>query len=79
NPKNLDYSSGVPEKFNNGKESIVLLVELDREGKETRELLFKASEAETKLRPTISCDLSDRELIIYGQKGKLHRYFTLSF
>ena len=81
NPKNLFYKGkGKVENYRpKSKESLVVLVELDRNGKQTREALFSAKEAEIRTRPKVCEQISRDELVLFGQKGKAHRFAKVKF
>ena len=81
NPKNLFYKGeGKVENYRpNSKESLVVLVELDGNGKQRREALFSAKEAEIRTRPKVCEQISTDELVLFGQKGKTHRFAKVKF
>lgn len=79
-PENLYYKGeGKLKNFNKGKESLVVLVELDSSGKQTREALFSSKEADILTRPKVCEQISKNEMALYGQRGKTHRFAKLNF
>lgn len=79
-PYNLLYKgSGKLHNFNKSKKSLVVLVELDSEGRQTREALFSAKEAEILTRPKVCEQISHNELVLFGQKGKTQRFAKIFF
>ena len=80
NPKNLFLKPGDRvESFRRGKGSIAVLVELDNEGNQTREALYRASEAGILARPMVCTQISKNEMILFGQKKKIHRFSKITF
>ncbi len=81
NPKNLyatEKSSGIF-YFTGRKESLVTMVEMDQNGNQTREALFSTRDAEILIRPKVSEQISERKLVLYGQKKKTHKFILLDF
>ncbi len=80
NPKNLFYKGeGKLYNFNKGKESLTVLVELDSDGKQTREALFSSGEADILTRPKVCEQISENEMILFGQRRKTHRFAKITF
>lgn len=80
NVNNLTYKGeGKPESFNKGVKSIVTLITLDIQGKQTRESMFAFSDANVLIRPKVCEQISEKELILFGQKNKLHRFAKVTF
>ncbi len=80
NPKNLTYTGdGKMAYFNKGKSSIVALVELDMNGNQKMEALFTARDVEVLTMPRVCEQVSEKELIVFGQRGKTHRFAKISF
>ncbi len=80
NMKNLDYGGeGKIYNFDKSKRSLVVLVELDGLGKQTRKVLFSAKEAEVLTRPLISAQVSENEVILFGQRRRKQRFAKLTF
>ena len=80
NPKNLFYKGqGKLYNFNKSKQSLVVLVELDSNGKQTREALFSAKEADVLTRPLVCEQISKNEMVLFGQRRKTHRFAKITF
>lgn len=80
NPRNQFYKGeGKLYKFNKGKESAVVLVALDREGKQTREALFYARDADILTRPLVCEQIYKNEVVLFGQRRRTHRFAKISF
>ena len=81
NPKNLFYKGvGKLYNFNKGKkESLVVLVELNMKGEQTREALFSMKDAEVIIRPKVCEQISDTQMILFGQKKKTQRFAKVTF
>jgi hypothetical protein len=81
NPKNLFYKGdGKLYNFNKGKkESLVVLVELNMDGKQTREALFSMKDAEVIIRPKVCEQISNTQMILFGQKKKTQRFAKITF
>ena len=79
-PKNLYYTgSGKLFNFNKGPESLVVLATLDSQGKLTREGLFFAKQADILTRPLVCEQVSENEMVLFGQRKKTHRFAKLTF
>lgn len=61
------------------KTSVAVLVQLDSDGRQVKEALFNAKEAELLIRPKVCEQVSDNELVIYGQKRKTERFGKIDF
>jgi hypothetical protein len=80
NPKNLFYKgSGKLYNFNNSKGSLIVLVELNMEGKQTREALFSAKEAGILTRPKVCEQISSKEMVLFGQRKSTHQFVKITF
>lgn len=81
NPKNLYAENNAGKIYGTilNKECVVSLVEIDGEGNQTREALFKANEAEVYTRPKVCEQVSPNELIVFGQKKKMQRFAKIIF
>lgn len=80
NPKNIEYKGeGKIYNFNRSKESLVVIVEMNSEGKQSREALFSAKEVEVLIRPKVCEQISKTELILFGQKKKTHKFARVTF
>ena len=79
NPKNLFYRKGDRiHNFRKNKESLVVLVELQKNGDQSREALFSAREAEMIMRPKVCEQISDEKIILFGQKRAKQRFIELT-
>ena len=79
NPKNLFYKGeGKVYKFTR-KESLVVVVELNSDGKQSREALFSTREANVIIRPKVCEQINSNEIILFGQKKKKQRFAKVSF
>jgi hypothetical protein len=80
NPKNLlERDEGKYKNFKPGRESMVVLVELNGAGESNKAALFSSKEADVICRPKVSEQVNARELVIYGQKKRTHRLFRMEF
>ncbi|MFT6166367.1 MAG: hypothetical protein ACJASF_001053 [Vicingaceae bacterium] len=61
------------------KSSVAVLVQLDSDGRQVKEALFNAKEAELLIRPKVAEQISDKEMVIYGQKRKSERFGKITF
>ena len=79
-PKNLFYKgSGKVHYFNKNREALVVLVEVDKEGKQTREALFSAKRSETLTRPLVCEQIATDELVLFCQRKKAHQFARVIF
>ncbi len=66
--------------FNLGeKNGIVTIARVDNEGKLTREILFDNKEVEVVVRPKVCEQISDTEMMIFGQKKKADQFGIITF
>ncbi len=61
------------------KSSVAVLVQLDSDGRQVREALFNAKDAELLIRPKVADQISNEEMVIYGQKRKSERFGKITF
>ncbi len=66
-------------EFRSKKDAVIVIVQMDCEGNQTRKALFTAKEAEVLARPKVCEQISENELILFGQKGKTHRFAKVTF
>ncbi len=79
-PKNLFYNgSGKVYNMKRGKESLVVLVSMDMNGAQEREALFTKGETEIWTRPKVCDQISEDEMILFGENKKTHRFARLRF
>lgn len=81
NGKNLFYKDGNDKlhNFTKNKESLITMVELDQYGNQTREALFSVRDADVLTRPKVCEQVSKNELILFGQRKKVHKFAKLTF
>lgn len=81
NGENLFYKDG--DKIHNFtrklKRAMVSMVTMDSRGVQKREALFTALESGVLVRPKVSEQVSDDELVIYGQWKKYYRFAKMKF
>ncbi len=61
------------------KSSVAVLVQIDSDGRQVKEALFNAKEAELLIRPKVAEQISNQEMVIYGQKRKTERFGKITF
>ena len=61
------------------KSSVAVLVQVDADGRQVKEALFNAKEAELLIRPKVCEQISDNEVVIYGKKRKTERVGKVTF
>ncbi len=80
NPKNLmNKGDGKLKRYNPKRESIVTLVRMDNEGNYKKEALYKMKRSSVLIRPKLSEQISDDEMIIFGKKGKNQQFTKLIY
>jgi len=80
NPKNLvNTGDGNLKNYNPNRESIVALVAMDGEGKFKKEALYKMKRSDVLIRPKLSKQISDDEMIIFGKKGKMQQFTKMIY
>lgn len=78
-PDNLNYKGiGRPRNFN-GRESLVVLVSLDQNGKQTRQPIFNSVDVDVITRPKVCEQISNREVILFGQRKKTQQFAKVTF
>jgi len=63
----------------NAKSSLAVLVQVDSDGRQVKEALFNIRDAELLIRPKVSNQISNNELVIYSQKRKMERFGKITF
>lgn len=79
-PKNRSYTG--QEKlytYNKPSKSEVVLVTLNHKGEQTKETLFSVKEKNIISRPSVCEQISENEMILFGQKKKTQRLAKISF
>lgn len=81
NGKNLFYKGGNDKlhNFTKNKESLVTMVEVDSDGNQKREALFSVRDADVLTRPKVCEQVEKDQVILFGQKKKIHKFAKLSF
>jgi hypothetical protein len=78
-PDNLSYKGiGRPRNFN-GRESMVVMVSLDQNGKQARQPIFNSVDVDVITRPKVCEQISNREVILFGQRKKTQQFARLMF
>jgi len=80
NPKNLFLGKDeAPYSFAGSRDLAVVLVEVDAEGKATKELLFTTERGDAMVRPKIAEQTGENEMVICSQRSKIFQYSKLTF
>lgn len=78
NPINVNYKGvGRPEPYR-AKECVVMLASLDQEGNQTRQPVFSAGDIEVITRPKVCEQISNTEVILFGQRRKTQQFARLT-
>jgi hypothetical protein len=78
-PKNLNAKQGQVYNMRlSGNEAIVVMVEMDGQGNQTRRPLFKAADASVIIRPKVCEQLTNKEVVIFGQRKRVQRFAKIS-
>ena len=77
--RNLDANRKKTVAGEPDRNSVVVLAEVNREGKVKRSPLFQNKEEGIVTRPKICRQIGRREVAIYGEKGRGYRFGTISF
>jgi hypothetical protein len=79
NPENLAYDGkGRPDNYN-ARKSMVVIVSLDANGKQTKKPIFNSIDVEVIARPKVCEQISNREVILFGQRKKKQQFARLTF
>lgn len=78
NPKNLEADETEKAKNYNPRKSVVVLVSVDQAGNLTKQPVFNALDAEVIVRPKACKQISNGEVILYGQRKKTQQFASLS-
>lgn len=80
NPKNLYPQAGKSYNFRPGKkESTVMLVIIDRNGNQKKAPLFMTADADVIIRPKVCEQISNTEMVVFGQRKKNQRFAKIHF
>ncbi len=78
-PRNLDNSPGDRTvNFSGRNSSVVVLVQLDKNGNLEKMPLFTAKDSDVITRPKVCEQVSSNEVILYGQKKSTHKFARLT-
>jgi hypothetical protein len=78
-PKNLEEETkGRPANYN-AKKSVVVIASLDQKGNVTKQPIFNAVDAEVIMRPKVCEQISNNEIILFGQRKKNQQFARLIF
>lgn len=80
NPKNLmNTDNNRIYSYAGVKNNVAVMVKIDGLGKMTKEALFIAKDAGVIIRPKVSSQINDNQMILYGQYKKKERFVKLTF
>lgn len=78
NPKNLaDKNEGKAANYKPSN-SIVVLVSLDQKGNLTKQAIFNSADSEVIVRPKVGKQVSNRSVILFGQRKKNQQFASLT-
>jgi hypothetical protein len=69
----------VYEFTKNNRTSVAVLVQIDGDGRQVKEALFNAKDSKLLIRPKVAEQVSDYDMVIYGQKRKTERFGKITF
>ncbi|EMR04744.1 hypothetical protein [Cesiribacter andamanensis] len=72
--KNKFYSMNTA-----SKEALVVLVEVDSQGQQTKTPLFMSADAEVIIRPKVCEQIAHNQLVVFGQRKRNHRFAKITF
>jgi len=80
-PKNLDKAAANSGKTYNFRANnlVVVVASLDRNGKETRQPIFSSVDLEVIARPKVCEQISNKEVILFGQRRKTQQFAKITF
>ena len=79
NPDNLGYDGKGKISNTNQRKAAVVVVSLDKDGKQTKQPLFTTKDIEVMIRPKVCEQISNHEIILFGQRRKEQQFATLTF
>ncbi len=79
NPDNLDYDGVGKIKNTNTRKSVVVIASLDKDGKQTKQPIFNTVDVEVIVRPKVCEQISNRDVILFGQKGRTQQFAQMTF
>lgn len=78
-PNNLYYSGHRKlEKFSTTKESVLVMVEVDANGNQKKELVYNTKSRGLLARPKVSMQVSENEVLLFSQNRYKHRFTKLT-
>lgn len=81
-PRNL-YTDNTNKRrldnFDAGRETVTVLAIVNKKGKMKKHRLFSVAESDIYLRPVLGKQVKKNELLIYGTKGRIHKYGKIIF
>ncbi len=79
NPENFKENNvGRPADYLSA-ESVSIIIRIDQNGKMSKQPIFDSADQDLKIRPKICEQISENEIILFGQKGKKQRFARLRF
>ncbi len=78
NPKNLTYTKGLPANYSPSK-SVVMLVSINAQGEVSRQPLFLNKDTEVIIRPKVCEQISNRQVILFGQRKRGRQFVKVTF
>jgi hypothetical protein len=77
-PDNLGYKgAGRPIPYR-ARESVVIVASLNQKGEQTRQAVFALRDTEVIMRPKVCEQVTNREVILFGQRKKTQRFARVS-
>jgi len=79
-PANLEqHRKGKIYPFKGSKDTMVVLVELDKNGNQTREALASSRDTNLLTKPIVCEQISAKEMILFGQRRKAQSLAKMTF
>lgn len=79
-PKNMfGGKKGRQYTFLGRKETLVVIVKIDSDGKQTKDALFNSKDEGIMCKPTVTQKISDTEFAIFGQRKKSQKFAKIKF
>jgi hypothetical protein len=81
NPRNVGYNGAGGRLYNygGGKESAIVLVTLDQNGKQTRQPLITTGDVGVITRPKVCEQITNTDIILFGQRRKTQQFARVTF
>jgi hypothetical protein len=79
--ENMTYTEGdkIKNFSKNKKKSATVLVEVDNQGKQSKEILFTVEDVQSFTLPKVSEQISKDEVMLFGQYKRKNRFFRVQF